>query len=372
MNDDVRKFLGFLDDGPQITTIKQIKTEIQRKKIKIGDFFDIFLENKKKGIELRDLIQQFDELNENSQKKIKKMGEMKWIHHTQKIELESLTTVKKTQIVIDQQIKGAQIKPTKKEKQTIHLFNLLQETKREKESIKNYSIDSVWIQKCHKKMFKSENSFKIGKYRTIGTQPLDKNYKYPHHTTIKESVNVLCEVVHQMVRYIEKNTSKICPKFICYVIGLASFAQFHFVSLHPFEDGNGRMCRFISKYILDSFMPVPIPMFSDRDEYFGKLRKGRKCPNILRKSSFLCDFMFNSAINFYKECISNTINNPHFLMIVQDCEELSRRIKNIGEKVSSKMIKKFIALDEDSHFFTIIGGRKFKILKRTVIDFETL
>lgn len=61
------------------------------------------------------------------------------------------------------------------------------------------------------------------------------------------------------------------------VFRMAAFAQFHVVDIHPFADGNGRVCRFVSKHILDSVLPLPVAMFTNRPAYIDALKQGRLC-----------------------------------------------------------------------------------------------
>jgi hypothetical protein len=91
-----------------------------------------------------------------------------------------------------------------------------------------------------------------------------------------------CKKIHNMAKYTAKTHVQPDRK-IRYCLALAAFAQFHFVDIHPFNDGNDRMCRFISKHILDWVLPVPFPMFVDRDKYLMALEVGRN--NCYPKSS---------------------------------------------------------------------------------------
>ncbi|KAI8840304.1 hypothetical protein BJ741DRAFT_49294 [Chytriomyces cf. hyalinus JEL632] len=57
----------------------------------------------------------------------------------------------------------------------------------------------------------------------------------------------------------------------CLVFAVSSFGQFHFVDIHPFGDGNGRICRYLSQRILDWVLPFRFPMFNDRDRHLTTL-----------------------------------------------------------------------------------------------------
>jgi len=371
MDDEVRKYLGFLDRGPSTTMIKRIQKRMATQRNVMGEIFAIFLENEEKAVELRDLVEQFGELDTPSQKKLKKIGETEWIHHTNRIEFESLPTEKDTKKIISEWTQNTKMEMTPKQRQVIRMVKLLREPRPGKKKIQKYSIDSMWIKRNHQKMFKGE-FFKVGEYRKIGAQTMNKKHTYPHHKTVKESINVLCGIIHSMVNYIRENTTQKDHKFICYVVGLASFAHFHFADIHPFEDGNGRMCRFIGQHFLESFMPVTIPMFSSRNRYFNSLIKGRGEGNILKGSSALCRFTFITAIKFYKRLIQSAMDSPHILIVAQCCEELKGRIQKIRKVERNEIIETFKVLEEGAHFFTTTSSGKFKIKKRTEIDFDEL
>ena len=44
---------------------------------------------------------------------------------------------------------------------------------------------------------------------------------------------------------------------LCYLARIAAYSLFQFVSLHPFRDGNGRMCRLIASAIMSAIVPFP-------------------------------------------------------------------------------------------------------------------
>lgn len=60
------------------------------------------------------------------------------------------------------------------------------------------------------------------------------------------------EEIEALLRWIETDT--------CSPIVKSAIASFRFVSIHPFEDGNGRISRALSDYILARFKPGP-PMY---------------------------------------------------------------------------------------------------------------
>lgn len=92
------------------------------------------------------------------------------------------------------------------------------------------------------------------------------------------------------------------------VFTMAAFAQFHVADIHPFDDGNGRMCRFVSNHILQSVLPLPIGMFRDRSTYIDALVQGRySIP--LRAHESLFKLLLDSTVKSYRSLLSHT-NEP--------------------------------------------------------------
>jgi len=139
-----------------------------------------------------------------------------------------------------------------------------------------------------------------------GVRLENRRHNFPHHKIIQNSINNLSGFTYKIASYIDSLEYKKENEWehLCNIVGLASFVQFHFVDIHPFIDGNGRMCRFLSKYILDSILPIPIPMFKDRNEYISSIVDGRKSESNLELPVLLATLIFNETIKYYKEIIN--------------------------------------------------------------------
>ena len=91
-----------------------------------------------------------------------------------------------------------------------------------------------------------------------------------HFRFVKSSLKYLCKSIVAIARELDPESDR----FFAHVVALASFAQFHLVTIHPFMDGNGRLCRFLAQFILDLAMPIHVPMYSDRGTYIDALEHG--------------------------------------------------------------------------------------------------
>jgi len=221
-----------------------------------------------------------------------------------------------------------------------------------------------------------------GEFRKSGVYSENKFediiHNFPHHKIITNSINNLCSFTYRIASYIDSLEYKNEWEHLCNVIGLASFVQFHFVDIHPFVDGNGRMCRFLSKYILDSILPIPIPMFKDRDQYLNSIINGRKNNNILELPVLLATLIFNETIKYYKEIIKNNKNKSlcYFIPAVNN-DELVKELheRKYNEKEISKISENFLKLKlGESQIIDISNDiyDKLKILKQEIINWKEI
>ena len=80
----------------------------------------------------------------------------------------------------------------------------------------------------------------------------------------------------QNVKYTDNKEERLLQLFKC-----ASYLLFSLVSLHPFSDGNGRLCRLLASYTLGILTPFASPIYNIysptvKDDYVGAIVKARK------------------------------------------------------------------------------------------------
>eukprot|EP01094_Clydonella_sp_ATCC50884_P007570 TRINITY_DN16769_c0_g1_i1.p1 TRINITY_DN16769_c0_g1~~TRINITY_DN16769_c0_g1_i1.p1 ORF type:complete len:204 (-),score=26.88 TRINITY_DN16769_c0_g1_i1:93-680(-) len=97
-------------------------------------------------------------------------------------------------------------------------------------------------------------------------------------------------------------------------LSIAAFLQFHFVDIHPYGDGNGRLCRVLSKMMLDEVFPVPLPQFRNRQSYIDALERCRST----RTTRPLFDLLLDSAICKYEECCRTQPTQRFFISTDKD------------------------------------------------------
>lgn len=69
--------------------------------------------------------------------------------------------------------------------------------------------------------------------------------------------------------------------FVQETIKLSAWLLYHFVSLHPFTDGNGRMARMVCAYALSAIVPFPVGIYNifaptNYEDYVNALKETRK------------------------------------------------------------------------------------------------
>ncbi len=172
-----------------------------------------------------------------------------------------------------------------------YFFDLLQQSYVHKRDLSKGMFDEVTLQRWHRLISQGkENSTPVlphpGSFRKCGVQAEalpelnEPEHVYPHHNAIPTLITQLGHTLFRLGKLITRDSTSDHQR-ILYTFALAAFAQFHFVDIHPFEDGNGRLCRFMSKFILDSVCPVPFSSVppSLKNEYFRSLVNGRRNPS---------------------------------------------------------------------------------------------
>ena len=131
----------------------------------------------------------------------------------------------------------------------------------------------------HKLLFlESEKDVAIGKWRKKETMRivsgrLDKpkiHFEAPPHNKIEKEMKILLEWLNNP----KDNTDPFVK---------AGIVQYWFLTIHPFEDGNGRISRYLSELILANYNNCCIRMYSlsstilkKRKEYYEILEKSQK------------------------------------------------------------------------------------------------
>jgi len=306
-----------------------------------------FVNNLKyKAMQLADLIEEFNlKASTQLKKKLVSPSVAKWIFYTNQIEFAGLPSEADT----EECITGARImmNGTVEEKEVLQTLALLRETWSKPGPITEKAFDTIKLRRWHQTLFLGLLK-QPGEFRTSGVQTnnLDgTTHNYPHHKIITKALTLLGRIVVNLEKEISIMESLHIR--LMYTIGLAAFAQFHFVDIHPFIDGNGRICRFLSKYILDCELPLPFPMFTNRQEYLVALIKGRTLP-ASQVPEVLAGLLMDSAIKYYQQILKDYVGMPfEILIFVSDMKELEEEIlrENISPEIAEQLRQAFPSLE---------------------------
>ncbi|KAI8831230.1 hypothetical protein BJ741DRAFT_325863 [Chytriomyces cf. hyalinus JEL632] len=310
MNREVRQLFADQDTGPRTYLLQQVHSAASPSGVISGDFNERVLafrrEFRVKAVELDRLVSAI-QTRANEDRDFKRRTTAKsvaaWVYATNKIEFAGMPTLSDTEAVI--QAGAADLaKASRSEREVLQILDLIQCC--HKPEILNHpkpsTLLSVDLEKF--KLFHQVLMTKMlstsGQFRTFGaeTNNGDSVHKYLHHSCIKMALTNLGYTLHRLMKGAEEILSHPADVMLL-AFAVASFGQFHFADIHPFEDGNGRICRYLSKRILDWVLPFPFPMFTDRDRYLSTLIHGRNLP-ALEAPKLLLELLLDEVIEYYK------------------------------------------------------------------------
>jgi Fic family protein len=202
---------------------------------------------------IRDHFQtEWKKLPKSIQEKEKEEISIAFTYNSNAIEGSTITLHEVREIIQD---KIAPNKPIRDIKETEMHNKVFLEMLKKKEKISN-----ELLLKWHKEIFLETKSDIAGKYRTylVRIGP----YVAPHWKEIKSTMNQIIEFV---------NKSKLNP------VELSARVHYKFESIHPFGDGNGRIGRLLTNYILwHAGYPMLIIEYKKRAFYYKAFPKGQE------------------------------------------------------------------------------------------------
>ena len=115
--------------------------------------------------------------------------------------------------------------------------------------INNYNgvLSKRLLLKLHKIMMRDIDDETAGRFRTFDVAIQGANWMPPRGSTVSEKFE-------EFINWHELNKKKLHP------VELASITHFKFIEVHPFGDGNGRIARLITNFLLikDGYPPINI------------------------------------------------------------------------------------------------------------------
>ena len=107
-----------------------------------------------------------------------------------------------------------------------------------------------------------------------------ENYTFQNPDDMEIAVWNLLDRYNSRFDLCIKDGLKDCD-FLYYLFKTCAWLLFELLDLHPFSDGNGRLCRILCSYMLSKVTPFPTPVFnvftnSSKDDYKDALVAARK------------------------------------------------------------------------------------------------
>ncbi len=159
---------------------------------------------------------------------------------------------------------------------------------------RHHNMDLEQILKYHKQIFQSTKAHLAGSFRNGPVFISGSKYIPP---TSKYEVDLL---LGELLTWYENNSTIYDPAL------LACLFHLRFVSIHPFEDGNGRITRLLTNQIL---FQKQYPMFDldakFRNSYYNALENS----NVKQDEMYFVSWFFRRYITFIK----GTLHNLGFL-----------------------------------------------------------
>ena len=108
-------------------------------------------------------------------------------------------------------------------------------------------------------------------------------YEYQNPGDMKHAVNNLLDKYNLLFDSCTKNELASYDDYYS-LFKISAWLLFELLDLHPFSDGNGRLCRILCSYSLSKFTPSPTPVYnvwtsSSKDDYKQALVDTRKLYN---------------------------------------------------------------------------------------------
>ena len=148
------------------------------------------------------------------------------------------------------------------------------------------------IQDTHKILMKNLlASEKCGEFSTDKRMTVKdtKIHHYPNFNTKDDAYDEVLRKVDQYnatIEYIKQSKLDSIKRNLMY-IRCAAWILYHFVSLHPFSDGNGRMCRLLASHCLSLVFPFPCPIYNiyaptTRDDFIHAIEQARESNDVFQ------------------------------------------------------------------------------------------
>lgn len=360
---ELNKALNVVDDGPCICSLESV---CKKDPLPYGKMHDTTVS------ELLALRESFDiraKQDSESAKESVSLSVAAWIFHSNKLEFSAQDNEGDTEKLV----KGCNgpIRTAAQENslKTLHLLRETYETPyRASKPEAAVSFDSEKLKAWHLKLFPIDSYHFGGQFRTSAafTRNLSGTtmHYYPHNGIIKSAIGQLGAIVYQQLKLLRQVQDPM--RRLAQTFAIAAFCHFHFLDIHPFADGNGRIGRYLAKRLLDLELPVPFPLFQNREEYVAVLEmRSQGAADVV--VSKLMEIMLKNAIRHYQRLLHKNRTYDIFVCGVE-VDEIKVTLKTVlpyaNRNQVDAVLLKFQEMEEGENIDveleeTIIRMKKF-------------
>ena len=174
------------------------------------------------------------------------------------------------------------------------------------------------IKSWHKILMNASPNINAGKYRT-GTEPMQVISGAVGREIIHYEAPPSYNIPQEMKSFIKwYNNFKVEAGDIKHALIKTSICHLYFESIHPFEDGNGRIGRAIAEKCLSQSLGVPFVISissiieRDKKKYYNALKKAQRSLEITNWILYFSSIILEAQKNA-KQVILFTLNKTKFL-----------------------------------------------------------
>ena len=221
---------------------------------------------------------------------------LEFITHVNKEEEHGFSTLEETTSVLRNRPSHSRLNRSQsiEEKETINLerayINLLKKIKSEERASDYGLLEASLLEETHR-IILQDIPLPAKDYTKPGEMSNKRRiaefngeiYEYQNPGDMKNTVNNLLDKYNLLFDSCTKNQLKSYDDYYN-LFKISAWLLFELLDLHPFSDGNGRLCRILCSYSLSAFTPFPTPIYnvwtnSSKDDYKQALVDTRKFYN---------------------------------------------------------------------------------------------
>lgn len=196
-------------------------------------------------------------------------------------------------------------------------------------------LTEATLKEWHGYLFSSQTHIKVGDWRTH-TAPMQVVSGRIDKPTVHFEAPPSIDVPHHMKTFIKwfNDTAPNGKRPIKYAPIRSAIAHIYFESIHPFEDGNGRIGRAVADKALSQSVGYPLLLSlsstieNDKKAYYGALEKGQKSNEITPWLNYFIQVIVDAQQNA-KLLIEFTLKKVRFFDIYRN-KVNDRQLKSIN------------------------------------------